>query len=156
MNGDNVDPTAMTKMGDSASCTSSITRTFTIPADKVDAVALVLDTTVLADGDHTLSVSSDSEQKDIIFSVLNSVAPQPKAQTVDVNVDMHLSHGSSVASVKTGSDVSTVTIYKARSLSRVSIRKGAGDSTALVDSRCGNQSSVSKNGDYPYQLLNFR
>nr|WP_321398165.1 metallophosphoesterase [uncultured Desulfobacter sp.] len=152
MNGDTVDAASTVKMGDSSDCTTHVTMTFTIPADKVDAVAFALNTALLSDGTHTLTASG-SETKEITFTVLNTVTPQDETTTADVNVAMTVDKENRTASVTTNSDVSTVSIYEARDLDIEGISEGAGDSTALAVSRTGTGATVSNNGDYPYQIL---
>jgi len=154
MNGVAIDPTAMAKLGDSASCTICVVMTFTIPADKVDATSFMLDTTTLPDGNHTLSVVSGDEQKSIGFTVKNSASQEEEKQMLDVNVNMNVSSsGTAVASISTDGDVSAVTICKAEAINAVSFEEGAGDSTASAAAKTGTGATVSVNGDYPYQIL---
>lgn len=152
MNGDAVDLTSTVKMGDSSGCTTSVTMTFTIPGDKVDAVAFALDTTLLSDGTHILAVSG-SETRQISFTVRNTVTPQTEETTANVNVAMTVDKENRVASVTTGSDVASVSIYEASDLDAAATSEGAGDSTALAVSHTGTGATVSSNGDYPYQIL---
>ena len=148
MNGESVDPTAMTKLGDSSTSTICVVMTFTIPADKVEAQAFTLDTTTLAHGSHTLSILSGSVHKDITFTVDNSVPVEPAEQTIDVNVNMSVnSTGSAVASVSTGSNVSTVAVYKAESIDGITLEEGAGDSTfGATEKNCCRSNGIQKRG----------
>jgi hypothetical protein len=103
---------------------------FTIPAEHVDGLPLRWTPPRLPTGDHTLNVYWQ-RAAGYRLHCDNSVL-RTGNETIDVNVQMSTtSVGSAVASVSTGSDVSTVTVCKARSIDGITVKEGAGTALRL-------------------------
>lgn len=83
LNPDNgVDPDTVYNIGDSSGMSPTLDVHFTIPADKVDAVGYIWDTTTVEDGEHLITLKSGSTIKTVNVTVDNT-APQITANLTD-------------------------------------------------------------------------
>lgn len=81
-----LDSSSSIKIGDSANQYIYVKMTFTIPAGYVDAQALSLDTTALADGVHTLTVTTGDQVQNISFKVQNTEPVGVEEEPMDLTV----------------------------------------------------------------------
>ena len=152
--GESLNYAGSTKMGDSTGCSIAAKAVFDIPADKVDAVALTIDTTKILDGEHTLVVNSGNETKTISINVDNTEEIIEAEKVVDYNAVINVDAVSNqiTASVSTTQDADKVFIYEAKTLNDINIFEGSGDSTYTATSESGDKLTTSDNGELPYQL----
>lgn len=139
------------KIGDSANQYIYVKMTFTIPAGYADARALALDTTALADGDHTLTVTTEGQEQNISFKVQNTEPVVVEEEPTDLTVSLTLN--GTQAQVAAVEGAATVSVRKAQPIETVTILEGVGDSTADAAAKTGAGATVSGNGQYPYQIL---
>ncbi|MGI6028855.1 MAG: S-layer homology domain-containing protein [Candidatus Heteroscillospira sp.] len=141
------------KIGDSANQYIYVKMTFTIPADKVDATAKAfqLDTTKLEDGVHTLTaLNENGTENSVTFTVGNTEPAKEEKQPMDLTVDLTLDGGKATVS---GAQADAVSIRSAEKIQNFAVLEGAGDGTGGAAEKTDSGSTVSDNGQYPYQLL---
>ncbi len=143
------------KVGDSADCNKKVIMTFEVPAGKVDGVAGVLDTTSLADGAHTLTVTtSTGAAKSFQFTVDNrKPIPDPEPTPVGVNMGLAVSAYPATATVEAPEAAATVEVLQAVSLPEYAVSTGIGDSTFSQETAETLQTVVSQNGQLPYEVF---
>ena len=146
-----LDSSSSIKIGDSKDRYIYVKMTFTIPAGYVDAQALSLDTTALADGVHTLTVTAGDQVQNISFTVQNTEPVEVEEEPTDLTVSLTLS--GTQAQVASVEGASAVSVRKAQPIETVTILEGVGDSTADAAAKTGAGATVSGNGQYPYQIL---
>ncbi len=129
--------------------------TFEVPAGKVDGVAGVLDTTSLADGAHTLTVTtSTGAAKSFQFTVDNrKPIPDPEPTPVGVNMGLAVSACPATATVEAPEAAATVEVLQAVSLPEYAVSTGIGDSTFSQETAETLQTVVSQNGQLPYEVF---
>lgn len=146
-----LDSSSSIKIGDSANQYIYVKMTFTIPAGYVDAQALSLDTTALADGVHTLTVTTGDQVQNISFKVQNTEPVGVEEEPMDLTVSLTLN--GTQAQVAAVEGAASVSVRKAQRIENFNILEGAGDSTAEAAAKTGTGATVSDNGQYPYQIL---
>ena len=146
-----LDPSGSIKIGDSANQYIYVKTAFTIPAGYADAQALALDTTTLADGSHTLTVTAGDRVENVTFTVQNAEPVEVEEEPTDLTVSMTLN--GTQARVAAVEGAATVSVRKAQRIESVNILEGAGDSTSAAAAKTGTGATVSDNGQYPYQIL---
>ena len=155
-NGAALDTSSQIKLGDSADCSLWASMVFEIPAGEADAVRGTIDTTALADGEHTLTVESASGSSQTVpFTVDNSVPVPEEVIPTDFNMELSVSsdQGQNTASVAAGDRASSVVVYEAKELNGFRALSGAGDSTANAASSSLTGTVTSDNGQLPYQIF---
>jgi hypothetical protein len=155
-NGKELTPAASVKMGDSPGCTVWATAVFNVPADKIDAAAVAVDTTALANGVHRLTVTSGGLSEIVTFKVDNRTPRQEEGAREAVDLHMPLAvqtSGDQVkASLTTAEKAENITVYEAKYLTGIKVYEGAGDSTAAAVEKTDNGAAVSSEGGFPYQI----
>lgn len=94
----------------------------------MDAQALSLDTTALADGVHTLTVTTGDQVQNISFKVQNTEPVGVEEEPMDLTVSLTLN--GTQAQVAAVEGAASVSVRKAQRIENFNILEGAGDSTA--------------------------
>lgn len=149
-NGTALDNSSTIKMGDSSGCNIAAKAVFNIPANKINASGVTIDTTTLPEGEHTLIVKSGTETKTVVLNVDN--VEDQQAEKAKVNYNMGLEVNAATASVSAINLGDTVSIYEAKALENMNILEGSGDSTAEAVTKAGAGITTSENGEFPYQI----
>lgn len=149
-NGTALDNSGSIKMGDTPGYNIAAKAVFNIPANKINALGVSIDTTTLSEGEHTLVVKSGTETKTVILNVDN--VEDPQTEKAQVNYNMGLKVNAATASVSAINPGDTVSIYEAKALNNMNILEGSGDSTAEAVVKAGAGITTSGNGEFPYQI----
>ena len=144
------------KVGDSAGYNLYVTMMFTLPAGAADAVSGEIDTTALADGEHTLTVESTSGlRQSVTFTTDNTPEQTVTEEEPALHMDLTVSASKYPASAQVNGpeDTDEVKLYNATPLDDMKVYTGAGDSTANALAAQGFGTSASQNGQIPYQIF---
>lgn len=144
------------KVGDSAGYNLYVKMMFTLPAGAADAVSGMIDTTTLADGEHTLTVESTSGLRQSVTFTTDNTPEQVVTEekpALDMELTVSASKYPASAQVNGPENTDKVLLYSATPLDDMNVYTGVGDSTANASAAQGFGTASSQNGQIPYQIF---
>ena len=154
--GADIDTSTEIKVGDSSGYNLWVTMIFDIPAGSADAFSGTIDTTLLSDGEHTLSVNSSSGlSESVTFTTDNTPEiPEPEVeQDLNLGLTVNASAYPATAQAEVPEGSSEVKLYEARELNNIKVYTGTGDSTSNAAAAESAVSVSSDDGQIPYEIF---